>query len=60
MYIVKAAETMFVQKMRMYNVDEIDGRSTKSCKSFKIIFANNGKRLMSFAPKEKSRFKIKF
>ncbi len=26
MYVVKAAETTFVQKTRAYNVDEIDGR----------------------------------
>ncbi len=26
MYVKKAAETAFVQKIRTYNVDEIDGR----------------------------------
>jgi len=26
MYVAKAAETTFVQKMRTYKVDEIDGR----------------------------------
>jgi len=27
MYIVKAAETTFVQKICMFNIDEIDGRA---------------------------------
>jgi len=36
MYIVKAAETTFVRKIRTYNVDEIDGRG-----QFRWLFYKN-------------------
>ncbi len=38
MYVEKAAEAMFVRKIRLYNVDEIDGKSTYKSNYFKFPF----------------------
>ncbi len=45
MYVEKAAETPYIQKMREYKVDEIDGSCINSPESAEFIYEHKYKKV---------------